>query len=383
MSPWVYYLVFFVVEATAFNLMEVSHYLDYLPYRQEGLAAWEDFRTAAEPPTALRNRKMEVGGLRLDVEAILDNPVWPASWPYSGEDFRPFDYTRDEVLNTGAQYVYSQSLIQSDQIQLIPGLLRVPIRRHFILPKDKLAWADHLQYHFSRYQNVSASDAGPRVLELFSCYDSILPSMDLGPTVGVGWSGDEMRCNGVLDDWIEQDLTVDPYLPISSNFFDFVVMPANAQLLQSPKVMFQEMNRVLKPGGTAFVGLKLAHWSFLSQKQGRYFAETNYLEDILALGSFFHFAEGFSKPTSTDLTLPEYTAVGKIKDLFFPQPRLDFFAVIQARKLKSSPHPTMGADDKQVTEHADILENPIVGARYAPRVVTNPATGEQRLGPFY
>jgi len=63
---------------------------------------------------------------------------------------------------------------------------------------------------------------------------------------------------------------VDPFLPLVDNYFDFVVMPANFQQLQRPKTLFEEVNRVLKPGGTALVGVKLAHWSFLSQKQGRY-----------------------------------------------------------------------------------------------------------------
>ena len=41
--------------------------------------------------------------------------------------------------------------------------------------------------------------------------------------------------------------------------------------------------------------------------------ETNYVEDVLAAGSFFHYAGGFSKPESFDLTLPETNPVGKLK----------------------------------------------------------------------
>lgn len=92
----------------AFRLIDYTHYIDYLPYRVEGLAGFEDFRTAANPPSHLRNRKMETGTLRLDVEDVLVNPLWPSKWPYSFEDFRPLDYTRDEVINTAAQYEYSQ-----------------------------------------------------------------------------------------------------------------------------------------------------------------------------------------------------------------------------------------------------------------------------------
>ena len=217
-----------------FSILDVSHYLDYLPYRQEGLVAFEDFRTAPYPPLHLRNRKMDTGAVKLSVEEVCELNVWPANWPFGPEDFRPMDYGRDEVINTLPQYQFSQSLIESDQATLIPGFLRVPIRRHFILPKDKVALAEHLR---------PIIKPGATVLELFSTYDSILPPVQLGPTVGVGWSPLEMKANAALDDWIEQDISVDPYLPLADNFFDVVVMPANFQLLQRPREMFEEINR--------------------------------------------------------------------------------------------------------------------------------------------
>jgi SAM-dependent methyltransferase len=350
---------------------DFAHYLDYLPYRQEGLAAWEDFRTAPIAPSHLRDRKMNIGGLSDGVEDILSNPnlVWPISWPYGFEDFRPCDYSRDEPINTGVQYKYSQSLIESDVVQIVPGLVRVPIKRHFIMPKDKLA----LALHMSEY----CTNSGVQVLELFSTYDSILPSgTELGATVGVGWYDEEMRCNAALDDFIEQDITVDPYLPLASNYFDIVVVPAMFQLLQRPKEMFEEINRVLKPGGTVFIGVKLAFWSFLNQKQGRYYVETNYLEDVIACGSFMHYAGGFTKPEAFDLTLPEFSVAGKLKDIFFPRPRLDFYAVVQARKRKNSPH-------GKVTYDKEAEPGTESGLRYKPKLVTNPATKELRPGPFY
>lgn len=66
-----------------------------------------------------------------------------------------------------------------------------------------------------------------------------------------------MMCNPRLDDIIVQDISVDPFLPLVDNFFDFVIVPANFQLVQRPRDLFQEINRVLKPGGMAFVGVKL------------------------------------------------------------------------------------------------------------------------------
>lgn len=60
---------------------------------------------------------------------------------------------------------------------ILPGVLRAPIRRHFIMPKDKIALTEHYSQYFFN---------GAKVLELFSCYESILPGFDLDTTVGVG-----------------------------------------------------------------------------------------------------------------------------------------------------------------------------------------------------
>lgn len=355
----------------AFNIMDYSHYFDYLPYRKEGLTAFEDFRTAPMPPSHLRERKMEIGSVdiqKFGVEDVLIDPKWPTRWPYSFEDFRPLDYTRDEIFNTAVQYEYSQSLIMADHVTIVPGVFRLPIRRHFILPKDKVAWSDHLSQFFFK-------DA--KVLELFSTYESILPPGFKGVNVGVGWYGDEMKANPDLDDYIVQDVSVDPFLPLADNYFDFVVVPAMFQLCQRPLEMFKEINRVLKPGGVAIVGVKLTMWSFLGWKQGRYYVETNYLEDTLALGAFFHYAEGFNKPSAYDLTLPELNLVGKLKDVVFPSPRMDFYACVQAKKRKDSPH------GKDPVDYDKVEKPEPEGTKYAPTIVENFITKERNLGPYY
>jgi hypothetical protein len=56
------------------------------------------------------------------------------------------------------------------------------------------------------------------------------------------------------------------------------------------------------------------------------------LQDVLALGSFFHYAGGFFPPAAYDLTLPEISVVGNLKDALFPNPRMDFYACVEARK---------------------------------------------------
>lgn len=346
-------LLLYVVEC--FNLGDYSHYIDYIPAIQEGylFTNFNDFKTSRTPPSSLRNRKMK-SNLKLSIEEVLKNPLWPSTWPYGFEDFRPADYNKDEVINTVVEYKASASLLRAENWIAVVGLLKVPIRRHFIYTKDKIALADHMaQYGFF---------PGAKVLEIGSCYESILPpGIEPGLTVGVGWDSEEMGVNADLDDFIEQDWTTDPFLPLADNYFDFVIMPANFQLLQRPLDFFREVNRVLKPGGTTFVGIKLVFWSFLWMKQSRYFFETSHLEDVLALGSFFHYAEGFSKPECFDLNYPEVNAVGRLKDVLFPSPRLDFYACVQAKKLLDSPH------GKNTVREPEGSTNPILGKEFMPK----------------
>jgi hypothetical protein len=151
------------------------------------------------------------------------------------------------------------------------------------------------------------------------------------------------------------------------------------QLLQRPLDMFKEINRVLKPGGTAFIGVKLSFWGFLAMKQGRYYVETNYLDDVLAAGSFFHYAGGYTKPEGFDLTLPEVNVIGKMKDVFFPEPRLDFYACVQARKRKDSPHGRRGIDEAPPPPSPAREE----GAKWKPKVRVGEANREVGLTPFF
>ena len=73
--------------------------------------------------------------------------------------------------------------------------------------------------------------------------------------------------------------------------------------------------------------------------------------------------------------------VGKFKDAFFPQRRLDFYALVQARKRRDSPHGQWegGQDGRPMAEPPTVD-----GLRWAPKPTLNPAQGpDERLGPFY
>ena len=103
----------------------------------------------------------------------------------------------------------------------------------------------------------------------------------------------------------------------------------------------------------------------------------------MALGSFFHYAGGFTKPEAFDLTLPEVNIVGKLKDVLFPQPRLDFFAVVQARKRKDSPHGRDSSDAESNEDSNGRTSNPIEGEKYRPKLVKAEYGKYEKLSPYY
>lgn len=74
------------------------------------------------------------------------------------------------------------------------------------------------------------------------------------------------------------------------------------------------------------------------------------------------------------------SALGRLKDVLFPQPRLDFYALVQARKRKDSPHGQWegGLEGRPKPEPAAVE-----GLRWSPKPIED-RTGEgDRLGPFY
>ena len=65
METLAFILLGLIATAISFNIAEYTHYVDYLPYQREGLAYFEDFRTSPQPPSSIRNRKMEIGALKV------------------------------------------------------------------------------------------------------------------------------------------------------------------------------------------------------------------------------------------------------------------------------------------------------------------------------
>ncbi len=95
---------------------------------------------------------------------------------------------------------------------------------------------------------------GGKILDLMSSWVSHLPpEMTFAEVVGHGMNREELAKNSRLTRYFTQNLNQDQKLPLEDNDFDAVLNTVSVQYLQYPEPLFQEIHRILKPGGIVIV----------------------------------------------------------------------------------------------------------------------------------
>ena len=93
-------------------------------------------------------------------------------------------------------------------------------------------------------------EPGSVVLDLMSSWRSHWPQgHPKEQLVGLGMNAAEMQANPDLDEYIVHDVNEEPVLPFEDETFDAVVITVSVQYLKHPVETFQEVRRVLQPGG--------------------------------------------------------------------------------------------------------------------------------------
>ena len=88
------------------------------------------------------------------------------------------------------------------------------------------------------------------ILDLMSSMNSHLPDGINSRTVtGLGMNKQELAANPALDVSIVHDLNQKPHLPFEDNSFDIVLCTVSVEYLVRPFEVFDEVARVLRPGG--------------------------------------------------------------------------------------------------------------------------------------
>lgn len=95
---------------------------------------------------------------------------------------------------------------------------------------------------------------GMRVLDLMSSWTSHLPDrIRLEKLSGLGLNREELERNTQLTDWVVHDLNKDPTLPFGAGLYDMVLCTVSVEYLIHPVAVFEDIARVLRPGGVAIV----------------------------------------------------------------------------------------------------------------------------------
>ena len=143
------------------------------------------------------------------------------------------------------------------------------------------------------YQELELRDD---VLDLMSSWVShfIEPPHRL---TALGMNEAELAANEAAADHLVHDLNADPTLPFDDDRFDAVTCCVSVDYLTRPVEVFREVARVLRPGGI-FV-CTFSNRCFPT-KAFQIWMQTNDLEHVFIVGSFFHYSGRFEPPTGED-----------------------------------------------------------------------------------
>lgn len=200
-------------------------------------------------------------------ERVLENPQWPAAWPFTPKDFSRMDESDDTIFY--------------DQPRLVTHI------------------DDPCIQALTEFYATELND-GDDVLDICSSWVSHYPSEWKGGSnvVGLGMNKYELSQNKRLSSYVVKDLNSgDPTFPFDDESFDKATCVVSIDYLTQPLQVVKEIGRVLRPGGKAIISMSNRCFP---TKAFQIWLQTNDLEHIFIVGSFFHFAGMFEPPKSYD-----------------------------------------------------------------------------------
>ena len=138
------------------------------------------------------------------------------------------------------------------------------------------------------------------VLDLMSSWKSHFPkNKQFKKTIGLGLNAIEMENNPGLDEFLVQNINVDPTLPFEANYFDAVVIVVSIQYVSKPIELFQEIARILKTD--CFCHVIYSNRMFPTKAVWLWKALSDDMRAQL-IASYFHSTDNFGKPEFKTIT---------------------------------------------------------------------------------
>jgi SAM-dependent methyltransferase len=135
----------------------------------------------------------------------------------------------------------------------------------------------------------------PVILDLMAGWDSHIPErVRPSEVVGLGLNKNELAKNKALSGVIMLDLNKDPSLPFPDETFDTVINTVSIDYMTKPLQVFQEVGRILRPGGLFLV---IFSNRMFPEKAVKVWLESSEDERVLLVEEFFAEAGLFGKPS--------------------------------------------------------------------------------------
>lgn len=200
-------------------------------------------------------------------EGVLKNPKFPPEWPFSPTDFERQDESSDEIFY--------------DQPRLVFHI-------------DDAACGALTEYYAEHLKE------GDDVLDICSSWVSHYPKdFKGGNVVGLGMNDYELSQNKQLSSYVVRNLNEEPKFPFEDESFDKVTCVVSVDYLNQPKEIFEEIARVLRPGGECLISMSNRCFP---TKAFKIWLQTNDLEHIFIVGSFFHYSGKFDPASCEDIS---------------------------------------------------------------------------------
>ena len=196
-------------------------------------------------------------------------------WPYTEADVNRLDSSLDE-------HFYTQP--------------------RFVTHIDERAIESLTAFYADEFKAINKK-GGLDVLDLCSSWISHLPSdVPLNRVVGVGMNKEELAANTQLTEWSVQDLNKEPILSqYDDNSFDVICNVVSVDYLTRPREVFQEMHRILRPGGIAL--MSFSNRCFPSKAVAMWL-QADDIGRMTIVASYFHYSAPWKSIEALDIKQP-------------------------------------------------------------------------------
>ena len=197
-------------------------------------------------------------------------------WPYSAADLNRLDNSDDAAFYAEPRFV-----------------------KHV----DDRAIESLTAFYWEEFLAMGGADRELDVLDTCSSWISHFPEpVRLGRIAGLGLNALELEANEALTESVVQDLNSNTVLPYDDDSFDVVANCVSVDYLTSPKEYFEEVHRVLRPGGRALI--TFSNRCFQTKAVAMWL-QADEIDKLTIVASYLHYAATWKSLAALDLALPK------------------------------------------------------------------------------